>query len=317
MTTAARWGCCAACVPGYIAHLRNRAADGERVNRHARRQTELSERAAIDYDLTMPELAGRRVLIPGAARGIGAALARRLHSRGARVALAGIEPEQLDAVAAECGGAPRRECDVREATATERAVNELVSELGGLDVVVANAGTAKQLPLVGGEPGVLEQTMRVNVLGTYHTLRAAGPHISHSHGYALPIASLGAAVHLPLMGAYSASKAAVEALGNTLRIELATTGARVGVAYFAELDTEMTSRGFGTAAARKLTGGGALTPVTPLRTGIDALERGIVRRSRRIAAPWWVAPLLPIRTAAQRVIDVRGSRGLSEALDIA
>jgi len=257
------------------------------------------------------------VLITGAARGIGAALARRLHSRGARVALAGIEPEQLDAVAAECGGAPRRECDVREATATERAVNELVSELGGLDVVVANAGTAKQLPLVGGDPDVLEQTMRVNVLGTYHTLRAAGPHISHSHGYALPIASLGAAVHLPLMGAYSASKAAVEALGNTLRIELATTGARVGVAYFAELDTEMTSRGFGTAAARKLTGGGALTPVTPLRTGIDALERGIVRRSRRIAAPWWVAPLLPIRTAAQRVIDVRGSRGLSEALDIA
>jgi len=265
----------------------------------------------------MPQLAGRRVLITGAARGIGAALAGRLHARGARVALAGIEAEQLSVVAAACGDAPWRECDVRDGTATEEVVNELVAELGGLDVVVANAGTAKQLPLLGGDPGVLAQTMRVNVLGTYHTLRAAGPHISHVDGYALPIASLAAAVELPLMGAYSASKAAVEALGNTLWIELAHTGARVGVAYFAELDTAMTRTGFGTAAARKMTGGAALTPVSSLEVGIDALERGIARRSRRVAAPWWVAPLLPIRTAVQRLIDVRGRRGLTEALEIA
>lgn len=265
----------------------------------------------------MPTLAGRRVLITGAARGIGAALARRLHVRGCRVALAGIEPDQLRAVAAECGDAPWQECDVRDPSATEQAVTELVATLGGLDVVVANAGIAKQLPLLGGDPDVLAQTMRVNVLGTYHTLRAAGPHISHPGGYALPIASLAAGVQLPLMGAYSASKAAVEAFGNTLRIELAHTGARVGVAYFAELDTDMTSRGFGTEAARVLTGGGSLTPVTPLESGIDALERGIARRSRRIVAPWWVAPLLPIRMVAQRVVDIRGRRGLAEALAVA
>lgn len=265
----------------------------------------------------MSTLAGRRVLITGAARGIGAALAKRLHARGCLVALAGIEPDELRAVAADCGDAPWRECDVRDPAATERAVAGLAETLGGLDVVVANAGTAKQLPLLGGDPDVLAQMMRVNVLGTYHTLRAAGPYISHSNGYALPIASLAAGVHLPLMGAYSASKTAVEALGNTLRIELAHTGARVGVAYFAELDTEMTRRGFGTAAARALTGGGSLTPVTPLEVGIDALERGIARRSRRVCAPWWVAPLLPIRMAVQRVVDIRGRRGITEALAIA
>src|SRR5699024_12603499 len=130
----------------------------------------------------MPQLAGRRVLITGAARGIGAALAGRLHARGARVALAGIEAGQLSAGAAACGGAPWRECDVRDGTATAEAVNELVAELGGLDVVVVNAGTAKQLPLLGGELDVLAETMRVNVLGTYHTLRAAGRHISHVEG---------------------------------------------------------------------------------------------------------------------------------------
>ena len=79
----------------------------------------------------------------------------------------------------------------------EAAVAAAVAELGGLDVVVANAGVAAQLPLVGGNPEVMERTLAVNVLGVYNTLRAAGPHISHPDGYALPVASLAAAVHAP------------------------------------------------------------------------------------------------------------------------
>ena len=59
----------------------------------------------------------------------------------------------------------------------------------------------------------MERTLAVNVLGAYDTLRACGPHVAHERGYALAVSSVGAAVHLPLMGAYSASKAAVEALG--------------------------------------------------------------------------------------------------------
>ena len=103
-------------------------------------------------------------------------------------------------------------------------VEAAVDALGGLDVVVANAGIAAQLPLVGGDPAIIERTFDVNVIGVYNTLRAAGPHISHASGYAVVIASLGGAVHVPLMGAYSASKAAVEALGNTLRQEVRPSG---------------------------------------------------------------------------------------------
>jgi NAD(P)-dependent dehydrogenase (short-subunit alcohol dehydrogenase family) len=256
---------------------------------------------------TSPSLAGRRVLITGAARGIGAALAQRLHARGARVALAGLEEEQLSATAAKVD-APWWTCDVTDRAQVDDAVAAAAEALGGLDVVVANAGVAAQLPLVGGDPAIFEQTLAVNVLGTYYTLRAAGPHLSHPNGYALAVSSLGGAVHVPLMGAYSASKAAVEALGNTLRIEMAPSGARVGVAYFAELDTDMTSRGFGTEAARKFLGGRSITKVTPLSVGIDSLERGIARRSRRICAPAWVSPILPARMIAQRVVD-RAVRG--------
>lgn len=264
-----------------------------------------------------PSLAGRRVLITGAARGIGAALAQRLHDRGARVALAGLEPDLLEVVALSCGDAPWRPCDVSDRTQVDAAVDALVDRLGGLDVVVANAGIAAQLPLVGGDPAVLEQMLRVNVLGTYYTLRAAGPHVSHPGGYALAIASLAAAVHAPLLGAYSASKAATEALGNTLRVELRSSGARVGVGYFGELDTDMTSRGFGTEAAAQLDTSSPFMRVTPLAVGIDALERGIARRSRRVVAPWWVGAALPFRMAIQPVADRVLQRGLDDALRIA
>lgn len=266
----------------------------------------------------MSALEGRRVLITGAARGIGAALAQRLHERGAQVAVAGLEEELLAAVAARCGNGYAARCDVSDRAQVERAVDGAVAAMGGLDVVVANAGIAAQLPLVGGDPEVMERTIAVNVLGAYYTLRAAGPHISHDRGYALPIASVGAVVHLPLMGAYSASKAAVEALGNTLRIELRPSGARVGVAYFAEIDTDMTSRGFGTEAAAVLTKNlGPVMRVAPLKVAIDALERGIERRAKRIVAPRRTAPLLPLRMLAQPFVDRVAQRSLAKALEIA
>ncbi|MFI7004030.1 SDR family NAD(P)-dependent oxidoreductase [Nocardia sp. NPDC050175] len=262
-------------------------------------------------------VAGRKVLITGAARGIGAALARQLHADGAEVALLGLEAELLGEVARECGDAPWRYCDVGDREQVDRVVATLVGELGGLDVVVANAGVARQLPLLGGDPAVMEETLAVNVLGVYYTLRAAGPHISHANGYALVVSSLAAAVHLPLVGAYSASKAAVEALGNTLRIELKHTGAKVGIAYFAELDTDMTSRGFGTDAARAIIGRSTVSGVAPLGPAIDSVQKAIARRRRQVVSPWWVAFVLPFRPIAQRVIALALRRGVRRALEIA
>ncbi|CAM2915129.1 SDR family NAD(P)-dependent oxidoreductase [Skermania piniformis] len=261
-------------------------------------------------------VAGRRVLITGAARGIGAALARRLHSAGAQVALLGLEPELLAEVARDCGDAPWEYCDVADRAQVERAVVALADRLGGLDVVVANAGIARQLALIDGDPAVLEQTLQVNVLGTYYTLRAAGPYIAHPGGYVLLTASLAASLHLPLIGAYSASKAAVAALGNTVRQELRYTGAKVGVAFYSELDTEMTSRGFDTAAARSVQAKGVV-PVGALSTAIRRIERGIARRSRTIVAPWWVSLVMFGSPVSQRVVELALRRSVAQAVAIA
>lgn len=263
-----------------------------------------------------PALRGRRVLITGAARGIGAGIADLLTAHGARVALAGLEPDLLAEVAAR-NNAPWRECDVSDPDAVDRVVEELVAELGGLDIVIANAGLAKQLPIIGGQPDVMEAHLRVNTLGVFYTLRATGPHICHPSGYAMATSSLGGAVHVPLLGAYSASKAAVEAIGNTLRQEIKPSGAKVGVAYYSELETDMTSRGFATQAGKKLTGGGTVSGVAPIEAGLRALERGIARRSRRITAPSWVGPVVPLRHVAQRVIELKPLPDLVESLEIA
>jgi NAD(P)-dependent dehydrogenase (short-subunit alcohol dehydrogenase family) len=265
-----------------------------------------------------PALAGRRILITGAARGIGAATAQRLHARGARIVLAGIEPDVLARTAAQCGDALAVVCDVRDREQVEAAVEAAVEQLDGLDVVVANAGVAAQLPLVGGDPELFERTIEVNLLGVYYTLRAAGPHIAHENGYALAISSLAAALHPPLLGAYCASKAGVEALADSLRIELYPSGARVGVAYFAELDTDMVRQGFGTAAAQKM--GEARRPgrrVAPLDVGIDAIERGIARRARRVVAPRWVGAALPMRMLVQRAVEAATRSSIQSVLEIA
>jgi NAD(P)-dependent dehydrogenase (short-subunit alcohol dehydrogenase family) len=232
--------------------------------------------------------------------------------------LLGLEPKQLEQVAEDCGGAPWFECDVSDRGQVDSAVAEAVARLGGLDVAIANAGIGAQTTLIAGDPQIWDATLAVNLAGSYNVVHAAGPHVAHPDGYFLLTASLAAAVHLPLMSAYCASKAAVESLGDSLRIELRPTGARVGVAYYAELDTDMTARGFATkAAARTQLGGHGHLPVSPVKPAIDALERGIQRRSRRIVSPAWVAAVLPFRELAQRVIELQVRRDLGEILEIA
>lgn len=262
------------------------------------------------------DFTGRRVLITGAARGVGSLLAKRLHDRGARVALAGIEAEEMAKVARACGDAPTFACDVTDRAHVDAAVAGAVEALGGLDVAVANAGIAAQLPLVGGDPTIFERTIAVNLVGMYYLARAAGEHLSHPGGYLLITASAAAAAHPPLMGAYNASKAGAEALGNTLRCELGPYGCKVGVSYYAELATDMVDRGFGTEAAKSISGA-SVTKVYPVEGAIDALERGIARRSRRIVYPSWVGGLLHVRMIAQRGIELQTRKGLRRALDIA
>ena len=116
-------------------------------------------------------------------------------------------------------------CDVGDREAVEAAVDGAATRLGGLDVVVANAGVAAQLPLVGGDP-VFETTLRVNTAGVCYTLRAAGP-IGHPQGPARWPSPRSPRPCTPAARRLQRRRRPSEALGSTLRAELRHTGARV------------------------------------------------------------------------------------------
>lgn len=265
---------------------------------------------------------GRTVFVTGAARGIGAGAAERLHARGANVALVGLEPELLDEQAAKLGDrAAWFEADVTDADALDAAVRGTVERFGGIDVAIANAGIAFVGELATAPVDHVERTLSVNLLGVWRTNRAVLAQIRERQGYLLNVASLAAAGHAPLMGPYAASKAGVEALTNCLRVETAPTGARVGCAYFGFIDTDLVRRSFehpSTKVMERSIPGFMRRPV-PLARAIDAIERGVERRAARVWAPRFVGPALVLRGLFQPLTERRAMRSadLAEALRLA
>ena len=269
------------------------------------------------------EVNGRTAFITGAARGIGNAAAERLHAKGANVALVGLEPERLEASAARLGDrAAAFEADVTDLDALERAVQATVERFGGIDVAIANAGIAFTGTLASAPIEHVERTLAVNLLGVWRTDRAVIGQIMERGGYLLNIASLAAVAHAPLLGPYTTAKAGVEALTDALRLESAPRGAGVGCAYFGYLDTDLVRAGFAQPSAQVMNDRlpGFMRKPAPLSKGIDAIERGIERRSVRVWAPRWVGPMLVLRGIAQPLIErntLRDEAMLREAIRLA
>jgi NAD(P)-dependent dehydrogenase (short-subunit alcohol dehydrogenase family) len=265
----------------------------------------------------MDSLAGKRVLITGAARGIGAALAEKLAAQGARLALIGLERDRLDEVAARCGeGTFVAECDVSDHEQVAIAIDGAADALGGLDVAVANAGIGVGGPFRLHDRRTWERVIEINLLGVMYTDRAALPHLEKSRGYLLNIASSAAAFRAPGLSAYCAAKAGVEAMSDCMRIELRPHGVDVGVAYFLFLDTDMVRD-----AERELAGGdrrdrlpGPLAKTYPLAPAVDELVAAIAERRRRVAYPKWFLKALPFRQAfVSKLIEREASKEVLEA----
>jgi NAD(P)-dependent dehydrogenase (short-subunit alcohol dehydrogenase family) len=245
------------------------------------------------------KLDGKVVFITGAARGIGEQSARLAASRGARLALVGLEPERLEALAAELG--PQHawfEADVTDSESLNRAVAGTVAQLGGIDAVVANAGVANNSTVAVSPVDVVARTIEVNLLGVVRTIGATLPEITKRRGYILIVSSAAAFTVLPGMAAYCASKAGVEQFGNALRLEVAHKGVQVGTIHPSWIDTDLVRD----QKADSPTFSKALEQLpwpmgetTSLEDCAVAVVDGIERRRRKIYVPRTVAIVQAMR----------------------
>jgi NAD(P)-dependent dehydrogenase (short-subunit alcohol dehydrogenase family) len=239
------------------------------------------------------EIDGKVVLITGSAKGIGRDVARRLAPMGAKLALVDLDAEGVERAAAEVDGeAEPFVADVSERDSIASAIAAARKRFGGIDVAVASAGisgTPQPSTLVSDEE--FERVIRINLLGVWWTLSGVMPDVIERKGYLLPIASLAAAVPTPLIAAYGASKAGVHSIGRTLRFELAHTGAKAGVAYFAEIDTDMTRIAHKVPIIERSLKSipEPLHRVQPVEVASKAIVRGIEKRARRVSVPRWVS----------------------------
>lgn len=188
----------------------------------------------------MTNFSGQVALITGAARGIGAGVARGYVARGGRVALVGLEPELLGALSDELGDAAAWwEADVRDGAAVKAAVDAAAEHFGRIDHVLANAGIASYGTVRQIDEESFTRVVDINVNGVFRTLKHATPHLVASKGYALTVASLASFTPLAGLASYNASKAGAESLTLAYKQEVAHLGVDVGVCHPSWIDTDI------------------------------------------------------------------------------
>ena len=262
-------------------------------------------------------IGGKVVVITGAARGIGEALAVSLARRGARVALIGLEPDRLAEVAQRCGpNAAWWECDVTDPEALAQAVEGVRERFRRVDVLISNAGIAIGGPVLLADPVSYDRVIEVNLLGSIRTVRAFLPLLVSAHGYYLQIASLAAMAPTPLMSAYDASKSGIEAFALSLRTEVAHHGVDVGVAYLSFTDTDMTRAGGGPLnGSRGMRGKlpGPLGQLYELGPAVERIVAGIERRAPFVYGQAFIRWIRPLRWLLPSAAYRTGQRAAAQA----
>jgi NAD(P)-dependent dehydrogenase (short-subunit alcohol dehydrogenase family) len=200
--------------------------------------------------VAVERLDGKRAIVTGAGAGIGRAIALRLASEGARVALADVDAAAAEGVAAEIGeaGGGSTETliygtDVTDSSEVGTLVSSVVSEWGGLDVIVNNAGVGVAATVVDTEEEDYDRVMEVCVRGTYLGMKHAIPAIRDSGGGSvINMSSIAALVGLNDRAIYCAAKGAILSMTRAAAIDHVSEGVRVNAIAPGTVDTPWVAR---------------------------------------------------------------------------
>jgi short-subunit dehydrogenase len=224
--------------------------------------------------------------VTGASSGIGRALALRLASQGYAVGLAARRTDLLGDVlrdvesAGGVGGAFA--CDVTDREQVHAAVRRCESQLGPVNLLIANAGVSEMTPPDPFDAADVERLMRVNFLGAVYAVEAALPGmLARRRGHLVAIGSLAGYGGLPLSGAYCASKAALRVFFESLRLDLRPRGIDVTLVTPGYVDTKLTRKNLH-----------RMPFLVPEEEAVGRIVRAIHRRERLAAFPFPMSTLV-------------------------
>ncbi len=226
------------------------------------------------------------VFITGASSGIGRALAVELGKRGAALGLLARRAEALRELAADVEQAGGRAlvlaADVRDAAAVRAAAEELRASFNHIDVLIANAGKASTAHITEVRPEDVAEVMSINVVGAANSVSAVLPEmVARGSGQLVAISSLSAYRGLPKSAVYCASKAALSAFFESMRVDLRGTGVDVTIIHPGFIKTPLT-------AGRK-----AVMPyLMELDYATEKIIRAIEARRKSYAFPWQLASIV-------------------------
>ena len=192
------------------------------------------------------DLTGKVIIVTGAARGLGQAIAEGLAESGASIAICGLGPEALEGVAADIRnlqGADKilsQECDISDEAMTAAFVDAVITKFGRIDGLVNNAGLGcaavrrdfmvNPIPIWQLDPAEWRRVVGVNTIGTFYMTRWAVPHmVGQGSGRLINVTTTFQTMLAPAFGAYGPSKAGIESMTSILAEELEGTGVTANV----------------------------------------------------------------------------------------
>ena len=230
--------------------------------------------------------ANKVVLITGASSGIGRGLALEIANRGAKVGLMARRVETLDEIAKEIesngGTAAVLPADVQDDKSVRAAVEKLTELHGPVDILIANAGIGATTDAAVLEPAGVANVINVNVIGAVNSVSAVIPQmVQRGQGQLVAISSLAAYRGLPKSAAYCASKAALSAFFESLRLDLEPKGIDVTIIHPGFIKTPLTA------------GREAKMPfLMELDDAVAKIMRAIEKRKKSYAFPWQLATIV-------------------------
>jgi NAD(P)-dependent dehydrogenase (short-subunit alcohol dehydrogenase family) len=236
------------------------------------------------------DLKGRVVAITGSTGGLGCAVAKALLAKGAKLALFDLDGASTAAQARALGddrqvrGWP---VDVTSLASLETAMDEAARHFGAIDVAIANAGILAVESILAADTGRFERVIDVNLNGVWRTFRAALPHVQPRQGYLMAISSMAAFVHSPMQASYTASKAGVWAMCDSIRLELRNLGVGVGSVHPTFFATPMMDAIHTDPVYNRLWRGNksGIWKMVSLESVVHAIVRGIEAREDMVVVP--------------------------------